>query len=163
MKYPTTDSREIDITNETPNCDGCKLVMTTGLPRSGKSTWARDQGVPVVCPDAIRIAKTGQRWWGPIEHEIWATARTMVRALFLAGHGVVILDSTCGTREQRDFFRPSPDVVWDRYYKTIETSSLRCKIRAENTYPELVPVIHWMCKNWEPIQPEENIEPWEGE
>ena len=163
MKYPTIDSREIDVTDEKPVREGCKLIMTCGFPRSGKSTWARSQDYPIVCPDAIRLAKTGQRWWGPIEHEVWATARTMVRALFLAGHDIVILDSTCGTRQQRDTFLPSPDIVWERCYKTIETSSLRCKTRAMGSYPELVPVIDWMQKNWEPIQPEENIEPWEGE
>jgi predicted kinase len=75
-----------------------KLILMHGLPRSGKSTWALEQGYPVVCPDAIRYCTTGKRWWGPIEYHIWATAKTMVRSLFLAGHKIVILDSTSRTR-----------------------------------------------------------------
>jgi len=160
MKYPTIDSREIDVTDEKPIREGCKLIMTYGFPRSGKSTWARSQGYPIVCPDAIRLAKTGQRWWGPIEHEVWATARTMVRALFLAGHDIVILDSTCGTRQQRDTFLPSPDVVWERYSVDFFASSKVCCERAEKTYPELIPVIKRMKDNWEPIKIGENISMW---
>ena len=87
-----TDNRTIDSTSY-PNAppEGV-LIMLMGLPRAGKSTWARATGYPIVDCDAIRLTKTGQRWWGPIEHEIWATARTMVRALFMAGHPIVILD-----------------------------------------------------------------------
>lgn len=160
MKYPPIDDREIDVTNEEAKVSDCILIMTYGLPRSGKSTWSNAQGYPIVNPDAIRLAKTGQRWWGPIEHEIWATARTMVRSLFLAGHKVVILDSTCGTRRQRDTFLPSPDVPWERYTKYIDTPADECCRRAETTYPELVPVIEFMKECWEPVMMDENIGVW---
>lgn len=158
MKYPEIDDREIDTSDDAPLVTDKVLIMTHGLPRSGKSTWARKQGVPIVCPDAIRLAKTGRRWFGPIEHEVWATARTMVRALFLAGHSTVILDSTAGTRKQRDFFIPSPDVPWLRYVKAVNTSSQTCKERALDTkMPELVDIIFFMDENWEDIRPEEGI------
>lgn len=32
------------------------LVITVGLPRSGKSTWAKTLGAPIVSCDAIRQA-----------------------------------------------------------------------------------------------------------
>ena len=158
MKYPPTDNREIDIDDRPHGPTDNVLIMTHGLPRSGKSTWSRKQGTPIVCPDAIRLAKTGKRWLGPIEHEVWATARTMVRALFLAGHKTVILDSTTGTRQQRDFFAPSPDVPWNRYIKIVPTSPTTCIRRAlVGPYPELVDVIEFMTANWEPLQSEEGI------
>jgi predicted kinase len=137
-----------------------KLIMLMGLPRSGKSTWALAQPYPIVCPDAIRLAKTGQRWWGPIEHEVWATARTMIRALFLAGHKIVILDATALKRQQRDQFKCSQDVVWERYIQSIDTDVEICKDRAEKTYPELVPIIDWFAENREVIQPDEDIKLW---
>ncbi|KKK82651.1 hypothetical protein LCGC14_2801230, partial [marine sediment metagenome] len=37
-----------------------KLILTVGLPRSGKSTWARKQGHPIVNPDSIRLALYGE-------------------------------------------------------------------------------------------------------
>lgn len=162
MKFPITDDREIDKTVTFDNVrKGCVLIMTHGLPRSGKSTWAQSQTWPIVDPDGIRLAMTGQRWWGPIEHEVWATARTMVRALFWAGHNSVILDSTCYSRRQRDMFLPSEDVPWLRFYKPFDTPKSVCCERAMETYPALVDVINWIDDKWEPIQPEENIELWQ--
>ena len=32
-----------------------KLIMTIGLPRSGKSTWARTQACPIVNQDSIKL------------------------------------------------------------------------------------------------------------
>jgi predicted kinase len=158
MKYPMTDNREIDIDDRPHEPTDNALVMTHGLPRSGKSTWSRTHVGPIVCPDSIRLAKTGKRWFGPIEHEVWATARTMVRALFLSGHKTVILDSTTGTRSQRDMFLPSPDVPWRRYLKVVPTTRGTCILRAlSGPYPELVEVINYMADNWEPVQPEEEI------
>lgn len=136
--------------------------MTQGLPRSGKSTWARSQGWPIVSPDAIRLAKTGQRWWGPMEHEVWAAARTMVRALFWAGHQIVVLDSTSYNRLQRDRFCPSRDIQWRRFVKIIDTPVLECCRRAKETYPALVEIIEQMAKNWEPVEPDEGIKLWQG-
>ena len=136
------------------------LIMMIGLPRSGKSSWAVSQGFPVVCLDAIRLAKTGQRWWGPIEHEIWPTARTMVRALFLAGHKVVILDACSLKREHRDNFKCSQDVLWKRYMQIIDTDVETCVDRAEKTYPELADIIHWFNDNRDLVTPEEDITLW---
>jgi predicted kinase len=161
MKYPITEKRAWDTSHIENVCPGnLSLVMTYGYPRSGKSTWARQQGVPIVDPDAIRLAKTGQRWWRPIEHEVWSTARTMVRALFWAGHKTVILDTTCYTRLQRDMFAPTPDIPWKRYFKPFDTTVTECCRRARETYPQLVDVIKWIDANWEHITPAEEILLW---
>lgn len=136
------------------------LIMMMGLPRSGKSTWALQQGIPIVDLDAIRLVKTGQRWWGPIEHEVYATARTMIRALFVAGHSCVILDITSYCREQRDKFITSSDVPWKRYVMSIDTDIKVCKKRAEESYPELVDIIDYMYENFQPITTSENIGVW---
>lgn len=77
------------------------LLATVGLPRSGKTTWARKQKWPIVCPDAIRIALHGQRYFYAAEPFVWAQAELMVRALFGAGHSIVILDATNLSAERR--------------------------------------------------------------
>jgi predicted kinase len=79
-----------------------RLILTVGLPRSGKTTWARAQGVPVASPDAISRALHGQRFIGVAEPFVWAIAKLMVRALFLAGHPTVIVDATNTTQKRRD-------------------------------------------------------------
>jgi predicted kinase len=127
------------------------LICTVGLPRSGKSTWARKTGLPVVNGDGIRLALTGRRWYAPIEHEVWATARTMVRALFLGGNKIVVLDSTNFQLRQRDRFIPSPDCDWTRYFVVFNTPAEVCKERAKTTYPELVDIIDQMASQWDAI------------
>ncbi len=146
--YDTTEYGEV--------CKGNTLLCPVGLPRCGKSMWARGLGVPIVCPDAIRRALTGRRWYTPIEHQVWATARTMVRALFWAGHKVVILDATNWSRRTRDNFRPSPDCDWRREFIRFYAPADLCKARARITYPDLVEVIvHFAEVGCEKIHPEE--------
>lgn len=81
---------------------GKALICLVGLPRSGKSTWAKSQAWPIVNPDAVRLAIHGQRFITEAEPFVWATVRAMVKALFLAGHNIVILDATNTTRKRRD-------------------------------------------------------------
>ena len=74
------------------------LIATVGLPRSGKSTWAKGIGFPIVCPDAIRLACHARAYFAPFEPWTWALAYTMCEALFQAGHEHVIFDSTAINR-----------------------------------------------------------------
>jgi predicted kinase len=152
--------RDCDVGMYSPASKDNILIMMVGLPRSGKSTWAQSQGYPIVCPDAIRLAKTGLRWFGPIEHEVWATARTMIRALFLAGHKVVILDATGLKRKNRDDFKCSQDVIWTRYIQIIDTDVEICKDRAEKTYPELIKIIDWFNEHKDLVDVDEDIKVW---
>jgi predicted kinase len=156
MKYPIISNRDIDITTEFENC--CKdniLICTVGLPRSGKSTWAKTTGLPIVSPDGIRLALTGRRWWGPIEHEVWATIRTMLRSLFWSGNKAIILDAPNFQRRARDAVCPSLDVLWTRHFILFDTPVDVCKERAMKTYPVLCDIIDWFAENWEPIEKEE--------
>jgi predicted kinase len=127
------------------------LVMTVGLPRSGKSTWARTRGYPVVCPDAIRLALHGTAFISDSEPMVWTLARYMVKSLFLAGHTIVILDAVNSTRKRRDEWK-SPS--WKRRYQVMKTSKEECLRRAEN-FPDLIPIIERMAAQFEPVTMEE--------
>ena len=124
------------------------LMMTIGLPRSGKSTWAKKQaGIPVVNPDSIRLALHGQPFVKEAEGFVWAIAKVMVRSLFLAGHDRVILDSTGTTKARRDEWKSSQ---WRREFIMFQTSADTCTKRAVSTNkPELIPIIHHMSENWQ--------------
>lgn len=134
--------------------------MTMGLPRCGKSTWVtehmRRTNAVVVNPDAIRLALTGQRFVLEAEPQVWAIARMMVRALFLAGHETVILDSTNTYRARRDEWlaewKDKVNVVYVLFHTAVET----CKTRAINSEQvDLLPVIDRMWEQWEwPLYPE---------
>lgn len=122
--------------------DTNKLILTIGLPRSGKSTWSLKQGCPIVSSDAIRLSIFGKLWWPPGEQQVLATARTMVRALFFAGHSTVIFDSISLTKESRKFWLPTSDCSWVLEYLVMQTSEAVCIERARECGREyLVPVI----------------------
>jgi len=119
-----------------------KLILTIGLPRSGKTTWALQQGCPVVSGDAIRLAIFGKLWWPPGEHQVMTLARTMVRSLFFAGHPTVIFDSVNVTEYARQFWIPTSDCLWSLEYTVVNTPAEVCIQRAIECGQEyLIPVI----------------------
>lgn len=132
------------------------LILTVGLPRSGKSTWSREQGVPIVNPDSIRLAIHGQAYRREAEPLVWAVAHTMVESLFIAGHTRVILDATSGQSARRAEWKSS---CWTRQYQVFDTSAEECIKRAlAGGRNYLVPVIEKMAANWEPIG-EDDLDP----
>ncbi len=129
------------------------LLCTVGLPRSGKTTWARKQNLPIVSPDAIRLALHGQRFIAEAEPHVWAIAKTMVRALFLAGHSHIILDATNMTRKRRDEWQ---SIEWKTFFKIIDTPARVCLDRAKAEGDEyIVPVIERMAAQYEGLQNDE--------
>ena len=131
-----------------------RLICTVGLPRSGKTTWAREQGHPIVNPDAIRLALHGQRYAPAAEPYVWAITRTMVEALFLAGHETVILDATNTTRKRRDAWSNAD--MWETTFRHIDTDAEECLRRAEAAGDAvIIPVIERMAEAFEPLADEE--------
>jgi len=147
------------------------LIVLVGLPRSGKTTWARQQTEsPIVSPDAIRLALHGHAFIPSAEPFVWATAGLMVTSLFKAGHEEVIIDACNTTRKRRD--------VWSRFSKDSEGSiggflyrqigefnkkrqptsanlDLCLKRAKDGDRDDLIPVIERMYQNFEPIEDDE--------
>ena len=132
--------------------------MTVGLPQSGKSTWARSIGYPIVNPDSIRLAFHGKPFLGLAEPFVWAIAKVMVRALFLAGHDTVILDATNTTRSRRDEWKST---AWEREYYVFDTPKRTCIARADlaaakneisdDHHRGLITAIERMAGHYEPV------------
>ena len=76
-----------------------KLIILTGLPRSGKSTWACEalknspKQLTRVCVDDIRKTFHGQRFIPEAENMVWSVAKYTVKSLLLSGNNVM-LDAT---------------------------------------------------------------------
>jgi len=137
------------------------LICTVGLPRSGKSAWAKKQDCPIVNPDSVRLALHGQRYRKESEPMVWAITKTMIRALFLAGHDKVILDATCITREQREQWICDE---WNVFFHQITTSKEECIKRARLGFDrEIIPIIEHMSDVFDPLVKDEKIygETWE--
>lgn len=132
------------------------LYITVGLPRSGKSTWAMKQGIPVVNPDSVRLALHGQAYIKEAEQFVWAITHKMVEALFLAGHTEVILDATIVTRKARDAWKSEK---WVRRFviMPMQDPAICLQIAADGFRPDLVPVIDRMVQQFESINVNEEL------
>lgn len=135
-----------------------KLILTVGLPRSGKSTWAKGTGFPIVNPDSIRLAVHGQAYREESEPLVWAMAYMMVRALFLAGNETVVVDATNVTKKRRDewksrFREASIEFV---VFPTTEEECIRRAI--ETGREDVIPVIRRQRQDWDFDEPGIRIE-----
>ena len=129
------------------------LTLMVGLPRSGKSTWAMEQGCPVVNPDSIRLALHGESFIPSAEPMVWTLAEYMVRSLFITGHPRVILDATNLTVKSRARWINQD---WITDFALVQTLYDECVYRAQETgKPELIPVIQRMKDSFEIITAEE--------
>ena len=131
------------------------LIVVVGLPRSGKSTWSRNSGHPVVNKDAIRLALHGQRFYEPAETMVHATSLLMADSL-LRVHDTVIVDECNVTAKRRSewqkrFERPGECEV---NFHVIWTSPQECIRRAKGD-EVLVPVIQRMAEEWDLQKPPE--------
>jgi predicted kinase len=115
----------------------------------------RNEFYPVVSKDAIRIALHGERFLEEREYEVHSISRTMVHALFLAGHRVVVLDETNTTTQRRNQCRSEH---WSIRFKVFDTPKEECIRRALATNDTvIVPVIERMAAQFEPLTAEEKM------
>lgn len=137
------------------------LILMMGLPYAGKSTEARNiheaTRAPTVCPDAVRRALHGERYVPRAEGMVWAVTKIAVRALFLAGHGTVILDATNTTRARRDEWR-SDGEPWVTAIHYVDTPADECRRRAMAAADDdILPVIDRMAEQLEEPHDDEEL------
>ena len=124
------------------------IILTVGLPRSGKSTWARAQECPIVSRDSIRLAILGQAYIAEREAEVTVIEDAMVDALIMAGHERVIIDACHCTFERRDRWEQrARERGWAIRFETFYADSETCIQRAiESDREDLIPVIERMAQ-----------------
>ena len=140
------------------------LIVTVGLPRSGKTTWSLETSkqlkCPIVNPDAVRLAVHQTRFMKSAEPTVWMIVRYMVRALFAAGHKAVILDATNTTKGRRKFWLEECEQGFYGeearvMFVVFDTPALECQDRAiADDMLDLVPIIDSMDCKFEPLDPD---------
>lgn len=124
------------------------LMLMVGLPRSGKSTWARLSGYPIVSRDSIRLSIHGHRYIQSAEEVVAMVETTMVNSLFLSGHEFVIVDATHMSSEKIKRWDRVSRGRWRIMYVIVPTDAEECQFRAMNdNMPDLVDVIDRMRSN----------------
>lgn len=125
------------------------LIMLVGLPRCGKSTYAKLLNHPIVNPDSVRLALHGHAFSANAEAMVWVMVKYMIESLFIAGHETVILDATNITVERRNNFKSKN---WTRRFVQFKFDVELSKARAIDTDKAfLLPVIDKMAEQYEPV------------
>lgn len=127
------------------------LIITVGLPRSGKSTWAKQQRAPAINRDSIRLALHGERFLLKAEPWVTTITDTMIDSFFLYGQYEHLIIDECNVTKKRRERWLAPDretlfVVFNTPYEV-------CRQRALTSLDfEILPVIDRMAEEWEDVE-----------
>jgi predicted kinase len=81
-----------------------KVILLVGLPGSGKSTWAREQGYEVLSSDELRLKLSGDETNQTIHGKVFGAMRYLLRLRLQLGQAVTVIDATNLRRRDRKPF-----------------------------------------------------------
>jgi predicted kinase len=114
-----------------------KLILTIGLPQSGKSTWAKSKPFPIVNRDAIRKTIGGSIRYFSEENRVTEIELLMVYSLFNAGHQTVVVDATHLKKKYRDHWNGIAHAKGYKIdYEFFLTPCTVCMERARLSFPD---------------------------
>ena len=125
-----------------------------GLPRSGKSTYAKkfaaENNVTRVNADDLRLELYGERFYGGGEDMLWSVFRYMCKALVRSGNSIILVNTNITNDSRRPLLTLSKKYDIGIRYIYIDTPKDVCQLRALETKQEnLVSVIEKMHKELE--------------
>ena len=119
------------------------VILTIGLPRSGKSTWAKNHTFPIVNRDSIRLALYNQPYIQEMEEFVSYFETKMADSLIIAGNKTIIIDATHMKQKYIDKWKNQDHVKLILKYFYVHPDT--CKQRAIDSDTEyLIPVIDRM-------------------
>jgi predicted kinase len=136
------------------------VILLMGLPRSGKSTLAKqlhkELGYPIVNPDDCRRALHGEAYIQRAERQVWTLVFYMANALLL-GHEGIIVDACNRTRKRRDEWRYELHLGnWEIQVAEVVTPKEICIARAEGD-DRLIGIIERMAAGYELLGQDEKL------
>lgn len=129
------------------------LYVLVGLPAAGKTASAIESERPIVSLKAVREAIHGPVYNNSSELLVLATAKTMVKALFLAGHKEVVYDGLSITAADR---KQLADNLWIRSFIIVDVDKQSCIQKAiESAKSHLIDSIVKCADRFQPVTHEE--------
>lgn len=123
-----------------------RLIVLVGLPGSGKSSWAKEQGAAVISSDHMRWLLADDENDQTIHREVFASVRYLLRRRFELRRPLTIMDATNLTRrERRPYIRLAQmhgcrvEAVF--FDTPLETCQLRNRSRTRVVPPEIIEML----------------------
>ena len=107
-----------------------KIIVLVGLPGSGKSTWAAQQGAGVLSSDMVRALLTGSEETQTVNRLVFPTLRFLLEMRVKAGAKSTIIDATSLTaKERRAWIRMAESLDCDAEAVFFDTPLEICRKR----------------------------------
>jgi predicted kinase len=127
--------------------------MMCGLPRSGKSTWAKKNkgNAVIVSADQLRLLVYHQRFWAEGEPLKWSIHGIALRMLMEQGVDIIIDETNTTPKRREPLIRMGKEYGYTVACTLIDTSKEECLNRAKAKDDILIqPVIERMAKEFVP-------------
>jgi len=130
-----------------------KITLMCGLPRSGKSTWIKNNKTNevVVSADDIRYLVYNQQFWGDGEPLMWSIRGMMLKYLMQQGVDIIIDETNTMSERRQPIIKMAKKYGYYIIGNTIEGIWVdTCIARAKEINQDyLIPVIERMAAQFE--------------
>ena len=137
------------------------ITILCGLPRSGKSTWLKENKTNevVVSADDIRFLTYGQRFWADGEGLVWHIRGMMLKYLLSQGVDVIIDETNLTAKSRANVITLAKVNGYKIKGVLFTTCRMLCKQRAvESGQEDLISVIERMYPQFEHPKTEEGFD-----
>ena len=133
--------------------------MMCGLPRSGKSTWTKDQcRVVVISADRLRYLVYNQRFWAGGEALMWSFHGIILRLLLEQGVNVILDECNMTPKRREPIIKMAKEYGYETRCVVVPTPLEECMKRARDMNDvQIQPVIQRMATEYIPPSYDEGI------
>lgn len=138
------------------------IKIMCGLPRSGKSTWIKNNKTNevIISADDIRYLVYGQRYWQDGESLMWSIRKIILEYMMKQGLDIIIDETNITKESRKSIIKLAKKYNYYIIGNIIEGVQINtCINRAiESNQFNLIPVINRMAEQFQLLEKEEGFD-----